>query len=150
MSSIEEFCTDVLILNRGKTVLEGNLKEIKQTYPANRILLSANKNIDKYIKELGLEIINNNDNQYEIEINREEEGYKLFDLLGENHEQITKFEIRKPSLHDIFIEKVGAFEQSVTSCVVKLRLPGLGRTKSTPADGKLAFLAIDDFLSERR
>lgn len=111
MSSIEEFCTDVLILNRGKTVLKGNLKEIKQTYPANRILLSANKNIDKYIKELGLEIINNNDNQYEIKINSEEDGYKLFDLLGENHEQITKFEIRKPSLHDIFIEKVGAFEQ---------------------------------------
>ena len=41
MSSIEEFCTDVLILNRGKTVLQGNLKEIKQTYPANRVELST-------------------------------------------------------------------------------------------------------------
>ena len=28
MASIEEFCTDILILNKGKTVLKGNLKEI--------------------------------------------------------------------------------------------------------------------------
>ena len=27
MHTIEEFCTDVVILNRGKTVLKGNLKE---------------------------------------------------------------------------------------------------------------------------
>ncbi len=29
MVSIEEFCSDILILNKGKTVLKGNLKEIK-------------------------------------------------------------------------------------------------------------------------
>ena len=107
MSSIEEFCTDILILNKGQTVLKGNLKEIKQSYPANRIFLSSNDNADEEIKKLGLEIINNNDNQYEIKIDSEEDGYKLFNLLAENNKKVIKFEIRKPSLHDIFIEKVG-------------------------------------------
>ena len=37
MSTIEEFCSDILILNKGKTVLKGNLKEIKNSYPANRV-----------------------------------------------------------------------------------------------------------------
>ena len=106
MSSIEEFCTDVLILNRGKTVLQGNLKEIKNTYPANRITLSAEENVDKYIKELDLEIINSKDNEYEIKIKSEEDGYKLFNLLGKNNIKVLKFEIKKPSLNDIFIEKV--------------------------------------------
>ena len=32
MSSIEEFCTDLVILNRGKTVLQGNLEGIKNSY----------------------------------------------------------------------------------------------------------------------
>lgn len=32
MTSIEEFCTDILILNRGKTILKGNLKSIKNSY----------------------------------------------------------------------------------------------------------------------
>ena len=27
MATIEEFCSDILILNKGKTVLQGNLKE---------------------------------------------------------------------------------------------------------------------------
>ena len=36
MSSIEEFCSDIVIINRGKTVLKGNLKEIKNSYPATR------------------------------------------------------------------------------------------------------------------
>lgn len=107
MSSIEEFCTDILILNKGKTVLKGNLKKIKNTYPANKITLSTKENVDIYIKELGLEIYNSKDNEYEIKISSEEDGYKLFDLLAENKVKVLKFEIKKPSLNDIFIEKVG-------------------------------------------
>ena len=38
MATIEEFCSDILILNKGKTVLQGNLKEIKETYPAGKEL----------------------------------------------------------------------------------------------------------------
>lgn len=107
MSSIEEFCTDVLILNRGKVVVQGNLKEIKQAYPANKLELSTNENAEKYIKELGLEIVNSKNNEYEIKIKNEDEGYKLFSLLAENNQKVLKFEIKKPSLHDIFIERVG-------------------------------------------
>ena len=51
MATIEEFCTDILILNKGKTVLKGNLKEIKEKYPANRVIIDANQNIRKYITE---------------------------------------------------------------------------------------------------
>ena len=106
MTSIEEFCTDLLILNRGKTVLKGNLKEIKEGYPANRISLSTKDNVDKYINELNLEIYNSKDNDYEIKIQNEEQGYKLFDVLAKNNIKVLRFEIKKPSLNDIFIEKV--------------------------------------------
>lgn len=106
MSSIEEFCSDVLILNKGKTVLQGNLKEIKQTYPANRISLSTKEPVDEYIKQLSLKIENSKNNEYEIKINNEEEGFNLFNLLSQNNKKVLKFEIKKPSLHDIFIEKV--------------------------------------------
>ena len=51
MATIEEFCSDILILNRGKTVLKGNLKEIKDTYPANRVQIETNESIDSYIKD---------------------------------------------------------------------------------------------------
>lgn len=110
MYSIEEFASDVLILDKGKTVLKGNLKEIKEQYAANRLLLSTNENVDKLIQEAGLEIYNSKDNDYILKISGEEDGYHLFDLLAKNHIKVGKFEIMKPSLHDIFIEKVGEEE----------------------------------------
>lgn len=107
MSSIEEFCTEVLILNKGKTVLQGNLNDIKSKYPANRISVIVDRNIDNIIKDLALEIYIEKDNNYEIKIQSEEDGYKLFKELSNQDVTVTKFEIKKPSLNDIFIEKVG-------------------------------------------
>ena len=107
MATIEEFCSDILILNRGKTVLQGNLKEIKKTYPANRVQVYADRNIDKYIEEFGLQKENEKNNEYTIKINDEEVAHKLLDKLVKDGVRIEKFEIMKPTLNDIFIEKVG-------------------------------------------
>lgn len=107
MSVVEEFCTDILILNKGKTVLQGNLKQIKDTYKANKLYISSKQDIKEYISKLNMSIYLEKDNEYEININNEEQGYELFNILAQNNIKVDKFEIRKPSLHDIFIEKVG-------------------------------------------
>lgn len=111
MSTIEEFCSDILILNKGKTVLQGNLKAIKSTYPATRVQIDANQDIDKLIKfhKLKTEIAKNN--QYTIKISNEAEAEDLLQDLVKHQVQITKFEIMKPTLNDIFIEKVGASKE---------------------------------------
>lgn len=107
MHTIEEFCTDLLILNKGKTVLKGNLKDIRNSYPANRILIEADNNIDAIIKKNKLEIENSHDNIYVIKINDDGEAHKLLkDIIKENI-NVNKFEITRPTLNDIFIEKVG-------------------------------------------
>ena len=107
MSVVEEFCTDILILNKGKTVLQGNLKQIKDSYKANKLYISTKQDIKQYVKEQKLHIYLEKDNEYEIDIKEEEQGYTLFNELAKNNVQVEKFEIKKPSLHDIFIEKVG-------------------------------------------
>ena len=107
MSTIEEFCSDILILNKGKTVLQGNLKEIKETYPANRVKIDVNNNIDKYINELDLQIENEKNNEYIIKIKDEQKAHQLLNKLVLDGVTVNKFEILKPTLNDIFIEKVG-------------------------------------------
>ena len=107
MSTIEEFCSDILILNKGKTVLKGNLKEIKNSYPANRVEIDVNKNIDNYIEKFKLEKENEKNNDYIIKIENEEAAHNLLNELVKDGIQINKFEIKKPTLNDIFIEKVG-------------------------------------------
>lgn len=106
MNSIEEFCTDLVILNRGKTVLKGNLKKIKNSYKSSKILLETDDDVKKIINKLKLNILSNNDGTYIIEVN-EDENKKLFKELVDNNISISKYEVIKPSLHEIFIEKVG-------------------------------------------
>lgn len=107
MATIEEFCSDILILNKGKTVLQGNLKQIKETYPANRLEIYAQSDIKKYIDEFNLEVENVVDNDYVIKIADEEIAHKLLNKVVEEGIKVEKFEIKKPTLNDIFIEKVG-------------------------------------------
>ena len=107
MATIEEFCSDILILNKGKTVLQGNLKEIKETYPANRVEIDVKQDITSYIKEFELEIENETNNNYIIKISDKEKAHKLLNKLIVDGIKVDKFEIMKPTLNDIFIEKVG-------------------------------------------
>ena len=107
MTSIEEFCSDVVIINKGKTVLKGNLKEIKDTYKANRLIINTKQDITAEIKDLNLNIEKNIDNNYEIKIENEEIAHTLLKNLVNKNIEIDKFELKKPTLNDIFIEKVG-------------------------------------------
>ena len=107
MSTIEEFCSDILILNKGKTVLKGNLKEIKDTYPANRVQIETNENIEADIQKLGFEVENLKNYSYTIKIFDEQKAHELLKELVIKGITINKFEIMKPTLNDIFIEKVG-------------------------------------------
>ena len=107
MSTIEEFCSDILILNKGKTVLQGNLREIKDQYPANRVQIESNESIVENIAKLGLEIENEKNNEYTVKIDNEEQAHNLLNELVKDKKTINKFEITKPTLNDIFIEKVG-------------------------------------------
>ena len=107
MHTIEEFCTDLIILNKGKTVLQGNLKDIRNSYDANRVHIDVNENIDSLVKKHKLEIENEHDNEYVIKINKEEEAHKLLNDLVKKDIKVNRFEITKPTLNDIFIEKAG-------------------------------------------
>ena len=107
MVAIEEFCTDILILNKGKTVLKGNLNKIKEEYPAKTVEVIVNKNIDEEIKRANLVIYNNIENHYTLNINENSKLKSLLEELIKNQVEIQKFELKKPSLNDIFIERVG-------------------------------------------
>ena len=104
MSQIEEFCSDILILDKGKCVLQGNLKEIKDSYDSNKLEIITNDNIDNHLKNFKYRNI---DNVYLIDIESKDEGQKIFESLIKDKVEILKYELKKPSLNDIFIEKVG-------------------------------------------
>ena len=110
MNSVEEFCQDVVILNKGKTVLKGNLNEIKDSYKVNKIEIDTKLDISQLIKDKGLEIKEQTDRKYIVAIKNEEQANELLEEIVNRKIPINKFELIRPTLHEIFIEKVGEQE----------------------------------------
>jgi len=107
MQSVEEYCEEILILKNGQTVLKGNLKEIKASYGRTNLTVSCKEEIDNIIENQHMNLISKTSAGYEFKIKSDDQAYGLLKTIMESKVRLDKFEIREPSLHEIFIEKVG-------------------------------------------
>jgi len=107
MPTIEEFCSDITILDRGKVKLQGNLAEIKKSYGRVNLLVKCEQDIASYITSFNLQIINKTPSEYHLRVQGENQAMEFLTRLISDNITIIKFELREPSLHEIFVEKVG-------------------------------------------
>ena len=110
MATVEEFCSDITILSRSKPVLQGNLNEIKKGYGRVNLSLKTEQDITAYIRVCGAAIVSRKDNEYLLKISGEEQANELLGALVKDKVTIVTFDLREPSLHEIFVEKVGGHE----------------------------------------
>ena len=106
MEHVELFCKKLVVLKNGKTVLSGNLKDIKQKYQKMNIIVSGDIDVDKIKQIEGVISITLNNLEYQIKISNERVASKVFEIVSKG-KNITKFSIEQPSLNEIFIETVG-------------------------------------------
>ena len=107
MSTIEEFCSDITIMNKGNAVLQGNLNEIKKAYGRINLELKCDGEIDGIIKNFEFEKTEYTPDGYKIRMKEEKQAMILLKELMDKNIDIVNFQRREPSLHEIFIEKVG-------------------------------------------
>ena len=107
MGTVEEYCKDILILHHGQTKLQGNLRKIKQGYGHTNLVVSCDVNIDETAAGLGLTVIEKRAGETEYRIQGDDMANALLSHMVSQGFYPTKFEIREPSLSEIFIEKVG-------------------------------------------
>lgn len=107
MATIEEFCTDIVILDRSKTLLQGNLNEIKKSYGRINLFLKTERDVRPLIEKAGVGIVTEKENEYQLKVSGEEQANALLRDLIDNGAPIITFDLREPSLHEIFVEKVG-------------------------------------------
>ncbi len=106
MPTVEEFCEEITILSRGKVVLKGNLNDIKKSYGRVNLLVKTEEDMDDIVEELGMKVIDKTPNGYQMKITDKEQADKLLVTLIEKNMTIIRFELREPSLHEIFVEHV--------------------------------------------
>ncbi len=108
MPTIEEFCTDITILNRGKVVLSGNLNQIKKSYGRVNLFIKCDADIKELIAESGLSVAGKTPSEYHLKVTSEQEAMNFLSTLIAHQIPVIKFELREPSLHELFVEKVGS------------------------------------------
>lgn len=108
MPTIEEFCSDIVILNKGKTVLQGNLNEIKKGYGRVKLTVKCEGDITVLAADCGLTVTEDTPNGQSFGVSSEEQAHKLLNAIMEQGIPLIRYELREPTLNEIFIEKVGA------------------------------------------
>lgn len=107
MEHVEFFCESLVILVKGKTVLSGNLKEIKDNYRKKNISIIGDVDTNELKKIKGVNKVTSN--QSEIIVSIEDKSYvnDVFKYVSKC-KNIVKFVVEEPTLNEIFIDKVGA------------------------------------------
>lgn len=106
MEQVEQMCDDICLFNKGKAVLKGNLREIKQSFGKNTINIEFEGDHSFLDKLQNVRINNRSTNFAEIRVL---DGQNMQHILQKamEHAEIYKFERMEPSLTEIFISTVG-------------------------------------------
>ena len=107
MATVEEFCTDLTILDRSRTVLQGHLNDIKRSYGRVHLQLKTEEDAGPYIAESGAQIVTRKEFEYQLKVTGQEQANDLLARLTRAGVTVVLFNLREPSLHEIFVETVG-------------------------------------------
>ena len=106
MEHVEMFCEKLVILVKGKSVLSGNLKQIKKDYGKKNIIVDASIDTLELKKIEGVNEVIKNSNEYVVKIESDEYVDNVFNYI-KKCKNVRKFNVEDASLNEIFVSTVG-------------------------------------------
>jgi ABC-2 type transport system ATP-binding protein len=105
MDQVEKLCDSICLVNNGRAVLEGKMREIKSRYERNRVIVEFEGDAS-FLNSPEIAEARNYSGHAEIRLNPHGNPQKL---LREAAAVATvfRFEVVEPSLEEIFIQTVG-------------------------------------------
>lgn len=105
MNYIEEFCDKIAILNDGKIVLQGELRDIKKNNACNTLVVRSEES-SKILLDLGRICSQNDAGELLVHLSDTEEKQSMMKRLTEQYD-IDEIKVFEPSLNDIFVAYAG-------------------------------------------
>lgn len=107
MEFAEKMCDEIAMINKGKLILEGGLRDIKSRFAQKNVSMSYEGDISFLQKNPIVEKIENFGNSVGIRVHQSEQIQDLLRLLVDQKVVIHKFIADEISLHEIFLELAG-------------------------------------------
>jgi ABC-2 type transport system ATP-binding protein len=112
MEQAEKMCDHIVIIARGRTVVDGALSDVKSQFGGRHVALSFTRNKERAAKILAdrtlIEKLDDYGASAEVELAATGDADRLLRALVEQDVGLSRFEVVEPSLQSIFIAKVGA------------------------------------------
>lgn len=112
MSMAERMCDYIFMIHKGKKVLDGTLSAIQDKYGSDTLRIQTENGVSAYNDIPGIEKINDYGQMQEIRIAPDIDLQEMLKKIM-SKARVTKFEITKPSLNDIFIRIASPEEKEV-------------------------------------
>jgi len=106
MEQVEEICDEIVLVNKGKKILDGSVKELKQRFKENKFRVSFNGAINAALLET-LNVVEKNAGELVVKFAQEHRGNELLKLFVDQGVEVTSFNEVLPSINEIFIRQVG-------------------------------------------
>jgi ABC-2 type transport system ATP-binding protein len=106
MEHVEELCEGICMIKNGNIVAKGSIEEIKSSYQKNKLMVQTEIDLHFAQKLEGVLSIEKVKNYHLITLDDEKKSHEVIKEII-NHGMIKKFEIKEPTLNEIFIDKVG-------------------------------------------
>lgn len=104
MAMAERMCDSILMIFKGKTVLDGSIESIKQRYGEDTVRLRIEGGREHLENLPGVASVNDMGNYQELRLNGDPQA--LLQALA-SRARVGLFEVAQPSLHDIFVRIAG-------------------------------------------
>ncbi len=105
MEQVEEICDRIVLINQGQNVLEGDVKEIKNTYKENLYKIQYQGDVQDDLEKFGV-IREKTDNQVIVQCETAGTANDLLKSMIQHGALITSFNEILPTINNIFIRKV--------------------------------------------
>ena len=106
MDTVERLCDSISLIDHGKTVLQGDLKQIKAKFGRHDVQLEY-EGEDGFLSDAAIvKSFNNYGNYVEVHLQPDADPQELLRRAA-SRARVNKFELMEPSLEQIFLEVVG-------------------------------------------
>lgn len=105
MENVEEMCENIILINHGKNILMGNVKEIRNRFKENLFKVSYNGQLPQEFSG-GLELVKKEDHTATFRIPNNNSANHLLQFLINAGCEIKSFHEILPSINEIFISQV--------------------------------------------
>ena len=106
MEQVEMMCDAICLINRGRSVLAGDLRAIKQSYGKNTLRIEYSGDGDFLDLPHLVEKLNHFGALVEVKLRPGADPQEIVKAAVARGVRLSRFELVEPPLHDIFIEKV--------------------------------------------